>query len=372
MNAAPRARPGTPEPTRSSTPAAAGRAVPAVPAVPALPVVPVWEPTEALLGRLTRAARFDCEYGRGLSNHLPMALASLARLGADEARLEAFEQAYVPRLAPAAAPRPWPVGSAWRGRLGQRAAWPAYRSLFAEWVAHEGASDVLNQVLPWLWPGVAAAAFHGLIRTASAVRCGHVGEVAEGLAYWACRHMPLGDLPAAPAPGRGGRADPVGVLRRLRTEASEAPLISQRMRAVAAAGVVSQEASRLIVTEDTPRLLARAAAQACAGSGDFTALHLVTATHAMRVLARFVDEPLEGWRWFWQAFAHAVVAARFRPRPAAVLRTWEELQQAALASHDEHLIKLVDSCREEERAWASPGETLWRAAASQGLGAPWR
>ena len=44
-----------------------------------------------MLARLTQAARFDCEYGRGLANHLPMALASLARLGADDARLAAFE-----------------------------------------------------------------------------------------------------------------------------------------------------------------------------------------------------------------------------------------------------------------------------------------
>jgi hypothetical protein len=39
----------------------------------------------------------------------------------------------------------------------------------------------------------------------------------------------------------------------------------------------------------------------------------------------------------------------------------------ALASDDEHLIKLVDSCREEEKAYACRGETLWRAAASRAL-----
>ena len=330
---------------------------------------PAWEPSEALLAQLSRAARFDAEYGRGLANHLPMALASLARLGADTPRLQAFEAAYAPRLQTAPPARPWPPGDAWRSRLGRRAAAPLYRGLFTEWIAHEGAADVLAQVLPGLWPGVGAAAFHGLIRTASGVRCGHVGEVAEGLAYWACRYLPLGELAEAPRPSRGGRTDPVLLLRRLRAGRSEARLLWERMRDASLDGTVNAEISRLIVTEDTPRQLAQAAARACAGSGDFVALHLVTATHAMRVLSRFTDEPLLGWRWFWQAYAHAVVAARFERRPAAPLRTWQALEEAARASDDEHLIKLVDSCREEARAWCeTDAQPLWRAAASQVLG----
>lgn len=347
--------PEGPTPTPTPTPAPA----------PAPAAALRWEPDAALLARLTQAARFDCEYGRGLANHLPMALASLARLGADDARLAAFEAEYVKRLRGAPAARPWPVGSAWRAPLGRRAAWPAYRSLFAEWIAHEGASDVLAQVLPWLWSGVTAAGFHGLIRTASAVRCGHAGEVAEGLAYWSCRYLPLGVLPDAPRTGRGAHTDPVALLRRLRASPSEARLIVERMHQAAQDGAVNAVAARLIVTEDTPRLLARAAAQALAGSGNFTALHLVTATHAMRVLTRFVDEPLVAWRSFWQAYAHAVVAARLQRQAPAVLRSWEELERAALGSDDDHVIKLVDSCREEERAWGEPGQTLWRQAASQ-------
>ena len=123
--------------------------------------------------------------------------------------------------------------------------------------------------------------------------------MAEGLAYWSCRYLPLGVLPDAPRTGRGAHTDPVALLRRLRASPSEARLIVERMHQAAQDGAVNAVASRLIVTEDTPRLLARAAAQALAGSGNFTALHLVTATHAMRVLTRFVDEPLVAWRSFW-------------------------------------------------------------------------
>jgi hypothetical protein len=55
----------------------------------------------ALVDWLARGAGFDCEYGGGLSNHLPMALWALHRLGADEARIDSFARGYSTRLAPA-------------------------------------------------------------------------------------------------------------------------------------------------------------------------------------------------------------------------------------------------------------------------------
>jgi hypothetical protein len=37
-----------------------------------------------------------------------------------------------------------------------------------------------------------------------------------------------------------------------------------------------------------------------------------------------------------------------KPLPAARLQPWERIVATALASDDEHVVKLVDSCREEE------------------------
>ncbi|MEI6027832.1 MAG: questin oxidase family protein [Betaproteobacteria bacterium] len=322
-----------------------------------------------LVDALNHCAAHAPEYGGGLSNHLPMTLLALERLGADDARRSAFAAVYTPRLQPAPPAQPWPAGDPWPDRLGQYEAWPAYRALFTEWIAQEGASDMLGQVLPQLMPGVSAAAFHGLIRTAYALRSGHLGELADALAYWACRHQRLGAMlnPQAGTARAPATDDPVALLRELRAGRSRAALISQQMLEAARDARVNRTAARLFVDEGTPERLARAAAFAYAHTGSFTALHLVTGTHAMRVAARFVDEPLTAWAWFWQAFAHAVVAARLQPAAAAPLRSWKTLVARALASDDEHLIKLVDSCREEEKAYACRGETLWRAAASRAL-----
>jgi hypothetical protein len=134
------------------------------------------------------------------------------------------------------------------------------------------------------------------------------------------------------------------------------------MRDAAAGAEVSAQAARLVVDEGTPERLARAAAFAYAETGNFTALHLVTGTHAMRVLARFIDEGearTAAWRWFWQAYAHGVVAAKLKPAAAATAAVapepWPELARRAVAARNEHVIKLVDAAREEERFYAAGG-----------------
>jgi hypothetical protein len=216
-------------------------------------------------------------------------------------------------------------------------------------------------------PGCSGAAFHGLIRTAYAVQCRHPGELASGLAYWACRWQPLGPLSAAPAEGHTATTDPEPLLRRLRAGRSSAGLIAQRMRDAAAADPgLHAEVARLTIDAYTLERLARLAAHAYAHSGNFTALHLLTSAHALRVLWPYLDEPQPAGRWFWQAFAVAVAAARLRALPPPALQPWGRIVGAAIASDDEHVIKLVDSCREQEQAY---GGDIWRLAASRVLAA---
>ena len=314
------------------------------------------------LALLDRASRHDAEYRGGLSDHLPMTLVALHRLGADGARLEAFAADYARKLEPAPPPQAWPAGDAWPGRLGQREAWPAYRDLFAQWLGHEGLGDLLAQVLPVLMPGCGAAAFHGLIRTAYAVQAVHPQSLADGLAYWACRYLPLGDLPAAGAARQ--EADPLVLLRTLPAGRSTAPLIFERMRDASRDARVQAAAAALKIDDATLPTLARAAAFAYAGTGNFTALHLVTSAHALRTLLPFIEESDAACRWYWQAFVAGVVAAGLRPLPPTPMLSWHQILSTALASDDDHLIKLVDSCREEEAAY---GGDDWQRAASRAV-----
>ena len=130
-------------------------------------------PGRSPANRLRDGARHAPEYEGGLSNHLPMALVALHRLGADVKQLSAWNESYARRLQPAPALDTWPPGDPWPDRLGQADTWPLYRSLFQQWVDYEGARETLAQTLPVLMPGCGAAAFHGPIRVAYAARSGH-------------------------------------------------------------------------------------------------------------------------------------------------------------------------------------------------------
>ncbi|HEY6134549.1 MAG TPA: questin oxidase family protein [Rubrivivax sp.] len=313
---------------------------------------------------LDEGARFNAEYGAGLSNHLPMALVALRRLGAGDARLAAFAARYAQKLAPAPSAQVWPAGDAWAGRLGERAAWPAYRSLFAEWLLHEGGESVLTQVLPALMPGCGAAAFHGLIRVAYAVQAGHEGELADALAYWACRWLPLGQAPTRPQ----READPRVLLGALQAALpgwkSDKGLIFERMHEAAALPAFGPVVAQLKVHAGTLRALAHCAAGVYARSGNFTALHLVTSAHALRVLLPFFDDADAAVGDYWRAFAAGFIASGAQPGPVRPALPWAVLAAAAVASDDDHLIKLVDSCREEQRCYGSDD---WRIAATRAV-----
>jgi hypothetical protein len=312
---------------------------------------------------LDDAARFGPEDGHDLSSHLPMGLVALKALGADEARLRRFAATESAHLQPAPPPAAWPAGDAWPGRFGDIGAFAAYQDLFRQWLADEGAADVLGQVLPPLMPGCAAAAFHGVIRTAAALRAGHAGELAAGLAYWAARHQRLGGLPAA----GGTVADPLPLLRRLHAMPPDRPLIALRMADAAADAALRRAVPRLTIGPETLPQLARLAARAYAGSGNFTALHMVTASHAVRLLASQLDGEAalrDALRWFWQAWATALVAACLKPLPPVPLLPWPVIVERALAQDDVHVIKLVDACRAEE---AAHGGDDWQRAASRAV-----
>ena len=327
--------------------------------------------SNTLVDLLDGGAAFDAEYAAGLSNHRPMALLALARLGATDQRLLAFDRAYSRRLQAAPPPEAWPPGDPWAGRLGERAAWPAYRDLFHEWLCNDLAGDVLNQALPRLLQGCGGAAFHGLIRTAYAVQAAHRRELADALAYWACRWLDLGAPTASPG-AEGALADqatdPETVLRQLHATSSDARLIVQRMQVAASEPTFASTVSRLQVGASTLDRLAALAARAYAASGNFPALHLGTSAHAMRILLPFVDEPLSAVRAYWWAFAAAVCASGMQAGSAPAPQPWPDLVAAALASDNDHLIKLVYSCRAEALAYAIPeGQGPWQQAATRAV-----
>jgi hypothetical protein len=319
----------------------------------------------------------DAEYRGHYANHRPMALVALHALGADSARMRAWAAAYSAQLQAAPAPQRWPAGDAWAERLGDPAAWPLYRGLFREWLLHEGADAMLQQVLPQLMAGCGGAAFHGLLRTASAVRAGHGAELADGLAYWASRWLPLGrDDAAATASTTAPAADLGSLLARLQRAApGRAPtqdFIVVCMAEVAARpgfdAAAAAFAAGVAALPQAELELARHAAALYAARADFTLLHLITSAHALSLLQPWLDDPAPALRAYARAYAAAWLASGAPARAPAVqadkLPSRSALATAALRSDNEHVIKLVDVCLALP---AGKSDMAWRRAAARAL-----
>lgn len=331
----------------------------AFPAWPDAAADPRGEARRALLHRLLdeHAAR-PPEYRAGLSNHLPMALHALHELGAEEDRMRAFAERYVRRFVPDDAPPPGaPVAGDWTRRIGRFEAFESLRGRFARDLADEGVDAVLRRALPPLMEGVAAAAFHGVIRTAHGVEAGHDGEVAAGLAYWAARWQPLPAMPD-PVPASSRIEDPGEWLdaldaawRRLdKPPAVRRPLISERTVEAAGSRAWARLAGALRTDHVEPgrqlSSLALACARRYADSRNLTVLHLVTGSRAVRVLARWLPEDGRAMAPWWHAVAAAslssgVAVPSAAPGAPVPERNWYSLKRAAIAQDDDHVVKIV-------------------------------
>lgn len=319
--------------------------------------------TRAQLHQLLDAGQaLSPTYRGSLSNHLPMAQQALLELGASAARLQAFTEAHEARLEPRAAARPARIDA---GRdLGRPDSDAAWRAHFAARIAAQGAAATLRETLPMLLPGVGAIAFHGLIRTGHAVLAGHEAELAAGLAHWAAHFLPLPTSDGAPPLDL---PDWLQALARLPRPACPAgTLISGRMQAWGAVPGFAAVAGRLRHGPDTLRDLALLAARTYAATGNFTVLHLLTASHAMTVLEPWWPAS-EMARGFSAAAAAGLLASG--AAPALVLdreasRPWPTLIPAACDQGDEHLIKLTHAAWRLSRRWPDPA---WRRAVERGI-----
>jgi hypothetical protein len=282
-----------------------------------------------------------------LSSHLPMALQALHALGAPAERLDAFHHAFVQRFKPESSPAAAPAAD-WPRLLGRIDAYPALRAQFTVALAAEGTAAVLRQSLPILLPGAAAAALHGPIRAAHALEAGHSGELACALAYWAARWQPVA-RPLQRPEDLGFDAWAPRLVEVALQWTPEAPLISQRMQIAETSDAYHALAGRLRPQPDTLRCLIAFAAQRYAATRNFTVLHMVTGLRALRLLLPWAGpiDTAELTRALVHASTAAYLAARTAhwpdlPAPPAVGSA--EAVQRALASDDDHVIKIVHAC----------------------------
>lgn len=326
--------------------------------------------TPSTLSDLHRTLQASLPFGPGypgrsgfmLSNHLPMTLHALHRLGAPREALARLLAQWTPRLLQV------------EGASAQTA--PDRASAYLQALAAlereaEGLDDqaLCGLRLPTLLQSPEAAAFHGVIRVAHALQGGHRGELLRALAAWEAsarrRDPPVGPAALPPA----GAFD----LRAALDEAREDPLLGMTPRANTS--IVSD----MIVARGLPAFdrhaatfapsldaLAEASLAVYLATRDFTALHLVTGVHAARVVFESVrlDEATvavarsrlsRAWLAAWVSIGRPMPAWARVHEGSASENDWAAALPAVFASTDDHVIKLADAAREEWRHRGWPG-----------------
>jgi catechol 2,3-dioxygenase-like lactoylglutathione lyase family enzyme len=299
---------------------------------------PPWPP--GLHEALDQSVKFGSMYGTEalpLFNHLPMALGALGRLGAPREALQRHIDHWAPLSRPAD----------------------------DEGLPTPSVEEALRRVLA----APEAQAFHVAIRLAYALQSGHRQELDAALKTTIGVESPL----SMPVPAGQGRESLREVIDAVRADAALAmpampgTLITTRM----------QHAARLPGFDgyvERPRLtdaLAEASLAVYLSRHQFASLHLVTGTHAVRVLLEAcascgvdIDEG-QVLRTVWRAWLGTYLS-ELRPAPAWALvhagqateEDWTRALPSLHASMNDHRIKIADAAREEWRHRGWPGYAL--------------
>jgi hypothetical protein len=306
-----------------------------------------------------------------------MVAEALVVLGRSDA-VTTWIDGYAPQL------ETWPrsggriAASAWADALGKSDRVTDWREFFTEELANASFRDVLMRWLPRLSAGISGSAAHGVIRVSHIVRAlaaretePRVRELAAALAYWASSFHRLPDESRGSAkltvqqaidrlemvaPERRGQGSIVDRL---------APLDAMPSFA-GAADLVDLSGDPAVVLSDVTSTFARVyCANAAQRDGRIARIHAVTGASALRPLLPHLPLALHRplLRHVWQLDAAVYVThatRRATAPPIAPFATSDDLVAAAIASRDEHAIKLTEVALREDAI--APDPAFARAA----------
>jgi hypothetical protein len=207
------------------------------------------------------------------------------------------------------------------------------------------------------------------LRTAYALDADHDAEIAAGLALWDRAFAAFG--PARESSIAQSVADAYDAAQALLAGMHvDGDLIAERMAFVARDPRFAAAAAfgtRADAFDEAVRLTTTMFAATC----DFTALHAMTGTFALRTLVAYVD-PDVAFRAMWRALVAGYATVGFPGRAdtatvvadAETMPPWSVLEAAAVASDNDHVIKSVDTCRRIARV---ANEPVARLAATRWL-----
>lgn len=316
---------------------------------------------------LNECAHFALD-ARGTSNHCPMTLVALAKMGATPERLRAHFDFWRKKYAlDEAHPRISVTAENWTTLIGVREAFGSLQAYFTHRIASSGAQPVIEAVLRQVPMAPATEAFHAIIRIGYGLESANASEVAAGLAAYVAANLPS-DFDFSGRDRIGSVQEGFRLLSDRFANSSWQGNFTDKIRAVLADQVFRDELPSPPVCRDFLDDMRHAAIDLYWQTADFLALHMVTGTHAARLLLTQIPADLAArfYPALWVAMAAAYVSVG-APREESVaiperVLEWDDILARAILADDDHVIKMVYTCHAESLVDANP---LYRAAAAR-------
>ena len=305
-----------------------------------------------------------------LANHGPMVIEALFTMGRADAIVE-WSKRYAPRLDEPPRGRERITTTDWPSALGEMSRVRDWGDYFGNALTEAPWTDVLEQWVPRLAPGMVGAT-HGAIRAAHAVRglgdaetTPRIGELAEGLAYWAAGYGVLRADEGAPGnllPSQAiGRLEQLDLENRTGWLAFTEPIgrLADLPSFSCATGLIDCEHDPSAATTDLARTFALILISNNATVNPRALCHGLTAGTLYRMMSPHLSTEAGRsiLRHGWQTAAAFYCAIVLEP-PAETVEppelTVEEIIDEAVACPDEHGIKVTEACLREYEIDADP------------------
>lgn len=324
---------------------------------------------QAVLDRLLNANVQFALNAKGTTNHLPMVLVALARMGATPERLQEHFDYWVGKYAIV---NPHPelavTDQNWISFVGVAEAFPSLQGYFTRWIARNGVDAVIEAVLRQAPSAPATQAFHAILRIAYGLECGNASEIAAGLGAYVATNLAC-EIDSSGRPAAASVTDALAHLSE-RFGGSTWPdgSITGKLKAIAADQAFRDELMPPPLGPGFLDEMAAAALDLYWQTADFTVLHMVTGMQAARILTGRMPADLAQrfCESLWPAMAAAYVSvgaprAHMAHLPAETME-WDDIRALALESMDDHVIKMAYTCHAESLRGDNP---LYRASAAR-------
>jgi len=304
---------------------------------------------------LEQAGQYHPLYGRGLATHIPMVMIALNRLNASNKKIETIFNENIKDLEDIGSLENIKVVGSINSYLGESKKFRRYLKYFKNELKGYGAEVVLKKALPVLIPGIAASAFHCLIRLAYAIEANSQSEIAIALAYWCAefQSFELSDVSSDETlEDILTRLVPIGVKHKF-----SPGIIVNRMAEVGELlkkGGVTIQPSSLKLSN-----IRNFAVKAFYAKNDFTLLHTVTGCHAFSIIMPYLENVDIALQELWKAIVVAYLSTGLNyanteiPLSGSSLN-FDSIISNTLETNDSHIIKLVYTCLCEYRVRKDP------------------